>query len=221
MPASTPWWSTPSIAAPRPGRRPTLGLAAAIVASVLSGAAMADPPPLPESARQAPASSGAIEAPESSYIWLNIGQPLRTSPALPYAVYPMPHGIDRGTCDRRSLIKEAARGAPVASAANAKPQPVRVGGNPVSILVGSIIGRSMDDIDQYCVSRVLEYAPDRARINWYGDLGVAYGVTPLNTFEREGRYCREFHTAAQIDGRSERTYAIACRMPDGVWQVMS
>ena len=80
---------------------------------------------------------------------------------------------------------------------------------------------SMDEVDQYCVSRVLEYAPDRARIHWYGDPGITYGVTPLSTFERDGRYCREFHTAAQIDGRNERVYGIACRMPDGVWQVMS
>jgi surface antigen len=221
MPASTPWWSTPSIAAPRPGRRPTLGLAAAIVASVLSGAAMADPPPLKDQLREQSPYPGAAGASESNYIWLNVVQPPRVTPSLPYAVYPMPHGIDRGTCDRRSLIKEVSRGPVVASSSGTKARPVIVGGDPVSILVGSVIGRSMDDLDQYCVSRVLEFAPDRARINWYGDLGIAYGVTPLNTFERDGRYCREFYTAAQIDGRSERAYAVACRMVNGMWQVMS
>lgn len=219
MPASTPWWSTPSIAAPRPGRRPTLGLAAAIVASVLSGAAMADPPPLQSSGVS---SSDGTETPASNHIWLNIAHPPRVTPVMPYAVYSMPHGIDRGTCDRRSLGKEITRGTAVASgAAVTKAKPVVVGSLAPRILVGNVIGLSMDDLDQYCVSRILEYAPDRARINWYGDLGVAYGVTPLNTFERDGRYCREFHTAAQIDGRNERAYAVACRMPDGVWQVMS
>lgn len=221
MPASTPWWSTPSIAAPRPGRRPTLGLAAAIVASVLSGAAMADPPPLGSPARESSALPGAAGASDSNYIWLNVVQPPRLAPTLPYAVYPMPHGIDHGTCDRRSLLKEASRGPVVASSGNTKARPVMIGGDPVSILVSSVIGHSMDDLDQYCVSRVLEYAPDRARINWYSDLGIAYGVTPLNTFERDGRYCREFHIAAQMNGRGERGYGIACRMADGVWRVMS
>jgi len=221
MPASTPWWSTPSIAAPRPGRRPTLGLAAAIVASVLSGVAMADPPPLSATTAGPTAVPGAAGASESNYIWLNVVQPPRVAPTMPYAVYPMPHGIEDGTCDRRSLLKEISRGPVVAANGSTQARPVLIGGDPVSILVGSVIGRSMDDLDQYCVSRVLEYAPDRAHIHWYGDLGIAYGVTPLNTFERDGRYCREFHTGAQIGGRSESAYAVACRQLNGVWQVMS
>lgn len=214
MPASTPWWSTPSIAAPRPGRRPTLGLAAAIVASVLSGAAMADPPP------QVVPSLATTKTPRPTASWSGVAHPQRAiASSLPYAVYPVPYGIDRGICDRRLLVTEFTRAGTGLS--GSKGRPAMVGGIAVAPLVGNIIGRSMDDVDQYCVSRVLEYAPDRARIHWYGDPGIAYGVTPLNTFERDGRYCREFHTAAQIDGRSERTYGIACRMPDGMWQVMS
>lgn len=216
MPASTPWWSTPSIAAPRPGRRPTLGLAAAIVASVLSGAAMADPPP------PAIPSSVSLPAAGSAWKWIGAAQPRRDiASSLPYAVYPMPYGLDRGTCDRSLLAKELVRGTTGLSSSKSKSRATSISSVTVNPLVGSIVGRSMDDIDQYCVSRVLEYAPDRARIHWYGDPGITYGVTPLSTFERDGRYCREFHTAAQIDGRSERVYGIACRMPDGVWQVMS
>lgn len=216
MPASTPWWSTPSIAAPRPGRRPTLGLAAAIVASVLSGAAMADPPP------PAIPSSVSLPAASSAWKWIGAAQPRRDiASSLPYAVYPMPYGLDRGTCDRSLLAKELVRGTTGLSSSKSKSRATSISSVTVNPLVGSIVGRSMDDIDQYCVSRVLEYAPDRARIHWYGDPGITYGVTPLSTFERDGRYCREFHTAAQIDGRSERVYGIACRMPDGVWQVMS
>lgn len=256
MPASTPWWSTPSIAAPRPGRRPTLGLAAAIVASVLSGAAMADPPPanpvvanpvvanpavanpvvanpvtanpvaanpvaaVVPSTATAPASLTATARP--TWKWISIANPPRSvASSLPYAVYPMPYGLDRGICDRSLAIKELVRSLPALTNRKGKSRATSVSSIAVNPLVGSIIGRSMDDVDQYCVSRVLEYAPDRARIHWYGDPGVTYGVTPLSTFERDGRYCREFHTAAQIGGRSERVYGIACRAPDGVWQVMS
>lgn len=222
MPASTPWWSTPSIAAPRPGRRPTLGLAAAIVASVLSGAAMADPPP--HSAPPSASSPAALPAAgTAAWTWVTVAPPSRdlASSALPYAVYPMPYGLDRGTCDRGLLAKELTRGATAVSSAKSKSPTASVSSIAVSPLVGSIIGRSMDAIDQYCVSQILEYAPDRARIHWYGDPGVTYGVTPLSTFERDGRYCREFHTAAQIDGRNERVYGVACRAHDGTWQVMS
>lgn len=241
MPASTPWWSTPSIAAPRPGRRPTLGLAAAIVASVLSGAAMADPPPAnpvmanPVSANPVAANPVATVVPSSAaapaslpatpspaWKWISIANPPRSvASSLPYAVYPVPYGLDRGTCDRSLAIKELVRSLPALAGSKSKSRATSISRITVSPLVGSIIGRSMDEVDQYCVSRVLEYAPDRARIHWYGDPGITYGVTPLSTFERDGRYCREFHTAAQIDGRSERVYGIACRTLDGVWQVMS
>jgi surface antigen len=220
MPASTPWWSTPSIAAPRPGRRPTLGLAAAIVASVLSGAAMADPPPQAIPSAVSPPVS--LPVTSTAWKWIDVAQPRRdVASSLPYAVYPIPYGLDRGTCDRSLLAKELVRGTTGLSTSKSKSRATSVSNVTINPLVGSIVGRSMDDIDQYCVSRVLEYAPDRARIHWYGDPGITYGVTPLSTFERDGRYCREFHTAAQIDGRNERVYSIACRMPDGVWQVMS
>lgn len=185
MPASTPWWSTPSTAAPRPGRRPTLGLAAAIVASVLSGATMADPLKI----------SGAqqISAPAAA------GMTSR----MPYATYAAPYGIDRGTCDRSLL----ARGAAGMSGA----------------LIGARIGHSMDQIDQACVARILEFAPDRAAVRWFGAPrkdygGPAFAVTPLRTFERDGKFCREYQALATIGGQDEQSFGMACRMTDGVWQ---
>ncbi len=181
MPASTPWWSTPSTAAPRPGRRPTLGLAAAIVASVLSGATMADPLKTSAGTRQvsAPASAG-------------------------YATYTAPYGIDRGTCDRSSLARRAAPNA--------------------GSLIGARIGQNMDQIDQACVARILEFAPDRTPVRWYGAPrldygGPAFAVTPLRTFERDGQFCREYQATATVAGEDEQIYSTACRMTDGVWRV--
>ena len=190
MPASTPWWSTPSTAAPRPGRRPTLGLAAAIVASVLSGATMADP--LKTSAGTWHASAPASAGPAA------IGQ------VMPYATYTAPYGIDRGTCDRSSLARRAAPGS--------------------AALVGARIGSSMDQVDQACVARVLEFAPDRAPVRWYGAPkmdygGPAFAVTPLRTFERNGQFCRDYQAIATIHGQDEQSYGTACRMTDGVWRI--
>ena len=188
MPASTPWWSTPSTAAPRPGRRPTLGLAAAIVASVFSGATMADPLKVLPGAQAVSAT----------------GIPAKLPPAkMPYATYAAPYGIDRGTCDRSLLAR-------------------RSDGNPAA-LIGARIGHSMDRIDQACVARILEFAPDRAAVRWFGAPrmdygGPAFAVTPLRTFERDGKFCREYQAVATIGGQDEQGYGIACRMTDGVWQ---
>lgn len=182
MPASTPWWSTPSTAAPRPGRRPTLGLAAAIVASVLSGAAMADPLKTSAGTWQASAPAPA---------------------AMPYATYTARYGIDRGTCDRSALARRLEGGS--------------------GALVGARVGQSMDQVDQACVARILEFAPDRAPVRWYGAPKLEYGgpafaVTPLRTFERDRQFCRDYQALATVGGQDEQIYGTACRMTDGVWR---
>lgn len=207
MPASTPWWSTPSTAAPRPGRRPTLGPAAAIVSLVLSGAAMADPPPT--LARQ-----------ESHRIGnQSIGG---------YAMHGAPYGLDRGTCDRTQLSRDMAKDLRQADLKMARTAPAESSNKPdgKGVLVTAAAGRSMDATDQACISRILEYAPDRTAIRWYGAAhgaygGPAYAVTPLRTFERDGLYCREFQTVGTINGETEQSYVTACRMPDSVWRPVS
>lgn len=190
MPASTPRWSTPSIVAPWPGRRPTLGLAAAIVASVLSGATMADPL-IHNSSVAGPQAAGPSQ-----------GGMLRAPSAAPYAVYSGVYGIDRGTCDRRQVARDMSQRLIVAQTGNLAP------------------GRSMDAIDLGCVSRVLEYAPDRQTIRWYGTAhdGLAFALTPLATFERDGLFCRDYRAIASRDGEDRQHYGTACRQADGRWR---
>jgi surface antigen len=142
-----------------------------------------------------------------------MADPLKTSPGAhavsarsatpaPYATYAAPYGIDRGTCDRGLLARNNAGG---------------------GSLIGAQIGRSMDQIDQACVARILEFAPDRAAIRWFGAPkmdygGPAFAITPLRTFERDGKFCREYQALATIAGQDEQSYGTACRMIDGVWQ---
>ena len=38
---------------------------------------------------------------------------------------------------------------------------------------------------------------------------------------REGRICRDYRTAATIEGRQQQLYGTACREPDGSWQRVS
>lgn len=123
---------------------------------------------------------------------------------MPYATYAAPYGIDRGTCDRGSLGRRITPG--------------------IGALVGAKVGTSMDQIDQACVARILEFAPDRAAVRWYGAPkldygGPAFAVTPLRTFERDGQYCRDYQAVATVSGEDEQIYGTACRMTDGVWRV--
>ena len=186
MPASTPWWSTPSIAAPRPGRRPTLGLAAAIVALIplTSRATMADPLP--------PRAGGF-----SQITWRLPARPA----ADRYAIYPAHYGITHGICER-SLMHDV-------PASAALPD-------------GSPVGRGMDRVDRYCVGRILEYAPDRQAVRWYGGTGgYAYAVTPLATYQHDGRYCRDYRASARLGGQSQLLQGTACRSADGTWHSLT
>lgn len=187
MPASTPWWSTPSIAASRPSRRPTLGLATAIVALIplTSRATMADP------LLSSPTGMALVAAPGAPW------QPRASRIAGNYAVYSSSYGIEHGTCER-SLM----RNVPATAALPAD----------------SAVGHGMDRLDRYCVGRILEYAPDHKTVHWYGGTGgYVYAVMPTGTYQRDGRYCRDFQASARLDSHSERLQATACRAPDGSW----
>lgn len=86
-------------------------------------------------------------------------------------------------------------------------------------LLGGVIGRSMDEVDQACIGQVLEQAVTRKRVVWAGATGARYEVTPIQSFEdRRGRPCRQFITDATINGRHQSVYGTACREPDGSWR---
>lgn len=144
-------------------------------------------------------------------------------------VYAVPYGIDRGLCDRGLVSSEVVGGVlggAVGGVAGSQVGKGRgktaatIGGTIIGVLVGSSIGRSMDEIDQNCVGRVLEYAPDRQRIQWTG-AGHDYGVVPLRTFQNNGMYCREYQATAAVGGRPQQVYGTACRQPDGAWKIMN
>lgn len=113
-------------------------------------------------------------------------------------------GIEIGQCYREQLglILGEQQGAAVAGA-----------------LLGGVIGRSMDEVDQACIGQVLEQAATRKRVVWAGATGARYEVTPIQSFEdRRGRPCRQFITDATINGRHQSVYGTACREPDGSWR---
>lgn len=64
-------------------------------------------------------------------------------------------------------------------------------------------------------------APIGDSIQWHD--GGAYGrVVPIREgSDRAGRYCREFQQQITVGQRSQSGYGVACRQPDGAWEIVS
>ncbi len=94
-------------------------------------------------------------------------------------------------------------------------------------LIGSEIGRSMDEVDRMRAEQAYSQAataPVGQTIAWDNpDTGNYGSVTPIRegTKTATGEYCREFQQTVVIGGRQEDAYGVACRQPDGSWQIHS
>jgi surface antigen len=138
-------------------------------------------------------------------------------------VYEAPYGIAAGICDRTLLgaaVGGAAGGLIASEVAHGDRRPVAIaGGALLGILIGGSSGNAMDQLDERCVGQVLEHAGSDQPVAWRNpDSGAAVRVTPLRTWEEDGRYCREYTTTVRIDGRPQQAWGTACRQPDGSWQ---
>lgn len=136
------------------------------------------------------------------------------------------YGIFHNTCDRETvgaLIGGAIGGLAGAQIGRGDGQvAAAVAGTVIGVIVGREIGRSMDQVDQACTGQVLERAESHQTVTWQNpDTGTNYSVTPTNTYESHGRYCREYVTEAVIYGRRESVTGTACREPDGTWRKVS
>ncbi len=134
-------------------------------------------------------------------------------------------GIGSGTCYRQVIggilggIAGGVAGSQVGKGTGKTA--ATIGGALLGVLIGGSIGRSMDQVDQNCVSQTLERAEDHRTVVWKNpDAGTDYRVTPVKTYQDDdGRYCREYITEATIGGKTEQLYGHACRLDDGSWQL--
>jgi len=62
-------------------------------------------------------------------------------------------------------------------------------------------------------------APVGETINWH-DGRIQGNVTTMRDGWAGERYCREFQQNIEIDGKVEEAYGVACRTPDGDWQII-
>jgi surface antigen len=93
------------------------------------------------------------------------------------------------------------------------------------LMLGSSIGRSLDDVDRLnqreAAHRALESQPSNVSTTWRNpDSGNSGVVTPTRTYQRgDGLYCREFTQVITVGGKKEQAFGTACRQPDGTWKV--
>lgn len=86
-------------------------------------------------------------------------------------------------------------------------------------LAGGYIGRSMDPVDQGCVTQSLEHAPVNQPVAWQNpNTGSSYWLTPTRDLRGpHNEPCREYVTDAVIDGQRQQVKHIACEQADGSW----
>jgi surface antigen len=92
--------------------------------------------------------------------------------------------------------------------------------------IGSEIGRTMDEVDRQRAEKAYEratVAPVGETITWNNpNTGNSGAITPTRDGQSStGAYCREFQQTVIIGGKEEQAYGVACRQPDGAWEIRS
>lgn len=87
-------------------------------------------------------------------------------------------------------------------------------------LIGGAVGQNMDETDRMRSSQALEGVPTGQTYAWTNpDTGDQYALTPTETYypKSSDQPCREFTTAAIINGEEQQVVGNACRQADGSW----
>src|SRR5215468_10789980 len=93
-------------------------------------------------------------------------------------------------------------------------------------LIGGLVGNMLDQRDKRlqaeAAQKALETAPSGQAVAWNNpDSGHSGTVTPVRTYQSDGKYCREYQTTVTIDNKQEKGYGTACRQPDDSWKIES
>ena len=91
-------------------------------------------------------------------------------------------------------------------------------------MVGSNIGKQLDERDRYLMAQTFEHTMEKAPTNATGqwqnpDTGHGGTITPTNTIVTYGTPCREFTQTVSIGGQMQEAYGTACRQADGSWKI--
>ena len=98
-------------------------------------------------------------------------------------------------------------------------------GTILGAFAGAEIGRSLDRADRVALANVQQqahFAPIGAPIRWSNPDSGHHGeiLATREGHTDRGRYCREYQTSVVIGDQMQQAYGVACRQPDGSWQVI-
>lgn len=147
------------------------------------------------------------------------------------ATVPMPHPTRRVACDSHrpaGIILGGVTGAAVGyQFGDGKGQHVATAlGALMGMFIGNAVGAQLDATDAACAEAAASNAlaePIGTTINWNNpDTGAAGSVrsTREGSNAQNGQYCREFVQTVTVGGQLQEAYGIACRQPDGNWQIV-
>jgi surface antigen len=93
-----------------------------------------------------------------------------------------------------------------------------ISGTAVGALVGSRIGRELDEADRGCFGHALEIGPAGHAVRWTNAAtGVAYVLIP--GAEAGGKSCRKYSLTASRGKATEKRTGTACRGDGGTWSI--
>lgn len=96
-----------------------------------------------------------------------------------------------------------------------------IAGALIGAVVGERIGARMEDDDRRAAALVLEENRTGETSTWENpDTGNEFAVTPIETYERAGRPCRQFEFRVETDRGSDTEERTACRNNDGTWEIL-
>lgn len=97
-----------------------------------------------------------------------------------------------------------------------------IAGALIGSMVGERIGARMEQDDMQQTASALEENPTGRTTAWVNpDTGSEFRVTPTETWESDGRPCREFEFRVETDRGEDTQQRTACRTADGIWEVQS
>lgn len=91
----------------------------------------------------------------------------------------------------------------------------------IGSMVGERIGARMEEDDMQQAGLALETNRTGETSAWENpDTGNEFRITPTQTYDREGRPCREFDFRVETARGSDVQERTACRNSDGTWEVV-
>lgn len=96
-----------------------------------------------------------------------------------------------------------------------------IAGALIGSMVGERIGARMEEDDMRQAGMALENNRTGETAAWENpDTGNEFRITPTQTYDREGRPCREFEFHVETSRGSDVEERTACRNTDGTWEVV-